>query len=120
MVIKDAKQINDIQKEFNAKFPFLKLEFYKTQHGVGEGTPDKEKLNAQKTIGEVRNIHNTGDLSINENMTVITLEQELYNTYGLNAQVFRKSGNLWLQTTSTDDWTLKVQNEKGGASTLAN
>ena len=119
MIIKDDKQIKDIQKEFSEKFPFLKLEFYKKQHAVGEGSPDNEKLDVQKTVGEVRTIHNTGDMGINGNMTVILLEQELYNTYGLNTQVFRKSGDLWLQTTSTDNWTLKRQNEQGDTSSSA-
>jgi hypothetical protein len=27
--------------------------------------------------------------------------------------VFRKSGNLWLETTMTDDWTLQQQNDHG-------
>ena len=28
----------------------------------------------------------------------------------LSAQVFRKSGKIWLETTFTDSWTLKKQN----------
>jgi hypothetical protein len=27
--------------------------------------------------------------------------------------VFRKSGKTWLETSVTDDWTLKRQNEEG-------
>ena len=33
--------------------------------------------------------------------------------YGLGVQVFRKSGNVWLETTVTDSWTLKEQNDQG-------
>ncbi len=49
-------------------------------------------------------------------MKVRTLENVFYETYGLKVQVFRLSGNIWLQTTSTDEWTLHEQNRKGGAS----
>jgi hypothetical protein len=32
---------------------------------------------------------------------------------GLNVQVLRRSGNLWLATTQTDDRTLQQLNESG-------
>jgi hypothetical protein len=31
----------------------------------------------------------------------------------LSVQVFRKSGKSWLETTFTDGWTLKKQNQEG-------
>ena len=34
-------------------------------------------------------------------------------TFGLSAQVFRLSGDVWLETTSTDNWTLEEQNSTG-------
>ncbi len=49
-------------------------------------------------------------------MSVSELEQLFLTKYGLNAQVFRRSGNLWLQTSATDHWTLAEQNRKGGHS----
>lgn len=64
-----------------------------------------------KTIGEVRNKHNSGEVSIHGNQKVSTLESNFHDTFGLNVQVFRKSANLWLQTTVTDEWTLSQQNE---------
>ena len=38
--------------------------------------------------------------------------------YSLNIQVFRKSADIWLQTSATDHWTLEKQNGKGQRSTL--
>jgi hypothetical protein len=29
------------------------------------------------------------------------------------AQVYRKSGKIWLETTVTDSWTLEEQNKQG-------
>ena len=113
MIITDSKKLKDIQKEFNDKFSFLKLEFYKHHHEEGEASPNKELLDPEQTIGEVRRTHTEGDLSIDGHNKVSTLENNFYEKYGLNVQVFRKSGDLWLQTTATDEWTLAHQNEKG-------
>ena len=46
-------------------------------------------------------------------MTVNELEQRFSDVYGLGVQVFRKSGNVWLETTVTDGWTLEQQNKQG-------
>ena len=46
-------------------------------------------------------------------MTVTDFENALMDQFGLSAQVFRRSGNIWLETTITDYWTLKQQNEHG-------
>jgi hypothetical protein len=46
-------------------------------------------------------------------MTVSELEKSFTEIYGLYTQVFRKSGNIWLVTTITDNWTLNEQNQQG-------
>lgn len=118
MIITDKKNIREIQKEFNEKFPYLKIEFYKGEHRSGEGSPIKERLNPEQPIGAIRQVHVEGDLSIDGNLKVSTFENAFLEKYGLNVQVFRKSGNLWMQTTITDEWTLNEQNRKGGSSEL--
>ncbi len=116
MYITDQKSLRDIKAEFNKKFPYLKLEFYARPHLPGEGSPKQEQLPDELTIGQVRTIHNEGDFKINPEMSVRDFEQQFYEKYGLSVQVFRKSGNLWLQTSKTDTWSLAEQNRKGGAS----
>ena len=113
MIITDEKKLVDIQSEFQEKFPALKLEFYSTPHQVGSGSASQELLPASAQIGTVRRIHSAGDLSINGHLKVKTLEQMFFEQYGLNVQVFRKSGDIWLQTTTTDEWTLTEQNNRG-------
>jgi hypothetical protein len=46
-------------------------------------------------------------------MTVSELESLLLQLFGLPVQVYRKSGNFWMETRMTRDWTLKQQNEHG-------
>ena len=55
----------------------------------------------------------SGEVLLTGDRTVTSFEGELEERFGLHAQVFRRSKNLWLQTTSTDYWSLATQNQKG-------
>jgi len=59
-----------------------------------------------------------GYLDIKDAMSVLELENALIDEFGLSAQVYRKSGNIWLETTMTDNWTLKQQNDHGRELTI--
>jgi len=48
-----------------------------------------------------------------ETEKVKTFEKNWFDQAGVWCQVFRKSGNVWLQTTVTDDMTLAEVNEFG-------
>lgn len=67
---------------------------------------DHNIAEAQKKITE-------GSIEITGEMKVRELERALGKLFPLRAQVFRRSGNIWLETTMTDDWTLAQQNEHG-------
>ena len=113
MEITDDKKIIEVQQEFHEKFPFLKIEFYKQAHKSGEGSRGEIQLDPYMTIQDARTDHSEGDLSIHANLKVETLEERFEEDYGLHVQVFRKSKQIWLQTTATDSWTLAEQNERG-------
>ena len=119
MQITEDKKIKDVQAEFQAKFPYLKLEFYQGSHQSHQPTPASEQLDAEQTIKQVRTVHTEGELGIDAHLKVSTLEDLFWERFGLNVQVFRLSGNLWLQTSSTDQWSLAEQNRKGGHSAQA-
>ncbi|MCI5082685.1 MAG: hypothetical protein MRY78_13385 [Saprospiraceae bacterium] len=118
MLITDDKTIGEIKREFHQLFSHLKLEFYASQHAVGEGSPAKAQIQEDVQLKEVRNKHEQQELTIQPEMKVKELESAFEDLLGLHVQVFRKSGNLWMQTTATDEWTLAEQNRKGGSSEL--
>jgi hypothetical protein len=105
--------ISDIQKEFNKAFPFLKLEFFNkhslshSDYSVSQLVPHNRKL------GDTQLPITDGDIEIAEEMRVNELEKIFKDKFGLAVQIFRKSGNLWLETTMTDNWTLQQQNNHG-------
>ena len=111
--IDDSRTISAIQKEFNDAFTYLKIEFFKKKHGVGEVSSKADMLPEDATLAKWRTAHTKGDLEVTETMTVQQLETAFQQKFGVSAQVFRKSGDVWLETTVTDSWTLKEQNEQG-------
>jgi hypothetical protein len=111
IIIAGERSLQEIQHEFNAAYPYLKIEFFPPQHK--KPSPAATRLGKVLRIDEARKQRNTGDLMLDDELKVSELEKELSEIYGLNAQVFRKSGNIWLETTMTDGWTLKQQNDHG-------
>lgn len=113
--INDNRKIFTIQEEFNTLFPYLKIEFFSKPHKVGGASGKKLIKHNSKTLGECRTIHNNGEITITPSLTVSDLEQRFQDVYGLNVQIFRKSGKVWLETTVTDGWSLDEQNKQGEA-----
>lgn len=111
--IDDRRRLVEIQKDFNTLFPFLKLEFFKVPHKVGQGSSKSLLQDANKFVRDCRSSFPGGYLEIKETMTVSQLEELIFSKHGLAAQVFRKSGNVWLETSATDNWTLLQQNNEG-------
>lgn len=113
MIIQDAKTIRDIQHEFQGKFPGLKIEFYEAEHGDHQGSRAANQYDPSKVLRDIRQQHAEGDLVVYPEMTIAQLERNFEELFGLHVQVFRRSKSLWLQTISTDGWTLEKQNRKG-------
>jgi hypothetical protein len=103
-----GRVISDVQQGFNKAYPFLKIEFYKDI----EPRVARKYLNPLITI-ESAGLKYEGSLEITDIMTVGQLENVFSEKFGLRVQVSRKSGSIWLETTMTDNWTLKQQNDHG-------
>jgi hypothetical protein len=91
----------------------LKIEFFKTPHKIGDGTPKKLIFEKDKFISDCRVSKSEGFILICDELKVSTIEQKFVNDFGLSVQIFRKSGKVWLETSATDHWTLKDQNIEG-------
>jgi hypothetical protein len=111
--LNDHKTIDALQKQFNGAFPYLKIEFFKKPHREGQGTGPASLYDTGMEVGRIRRAGGPGRLSVSSRMTVHAFEQQLREQCGLYVQVFRKSGNIWLETSATDNWTLEEQNEEG-------
>lgn len=113
IIINDGRKIADLQKEFNEVYPFLKIEFFTVAHNKNQLSSLKDMLPKERLLGSFRKNHNAGTMVLEASKTVFEIEEEFEKKFGLNVQVFRKSGSLWIETSLTDKWSLSLQNSEG-------
>lgn len=112
ILLSPDKTISEIQDLFTGKYPYLKLQFYK-RRWLDKSDPDK-KISLPRTGSlKAAGLKQSGIVDVKNDMTVGALENALNDQFGLNVQVARKSGTLWLETTMTGRWSLQKQNEHG-------
>ena len=106
-----------LQSEFSEAFPGLKLAFFSKPHRAFKGSAAKFLLqNTDMLLRDLSPDMKTGYLLVEPDLTVWQLERLLEEEYALHAQVFRKSGRVWLETSVTDSLTLEQQQAKAAAS----
>lgn len=103
--------VNDVQVQFNALYPFLQLQFLKSGLEENKNIYRKTKAIPELSIKKLRLTHNPVSVSIENAVTVAELLKN-FRKIGLLAQVCRKSANLWVEASLTDDWTLERQNRE--------
>lgn len=104
--------IKEIQQEFSKVFKWLKIEFYSKPHSISEKKVLKNIYPSGKLLLDIGYRLPSFTIEFDAGMSVKQLEDIIQKKTGLYAQVFRKSGNIWLETSATDNWTLGEQNEE--------
>lgn len=112
------KTIGEIKKEFTEAWPHLMLGFYSKPHAESKGSNPKFMISDDHlTVKELGSgFQEPAVLTLEADMPVREVERLLEETFGLHTQIFRHSGNVWLQTTVSDKLTLEQQEERGIAS----
>ena len=116
IIISPESRIREVKAVFNKRFPYLKLEFFSKKHAPGQGNPKSQMLPDNATLIDVTGVMRAGEIEIRPANTVTEVEQLFQKKFNLPVQVFRKSGNAWLETMQTDGYTLMKQNHMGKAS----
>ncbi len=104
--------IGELQDEFSKRFKFLKLGFFIDKNHDNRLTADEQVKNRHMTLGSIREFPIDGDITIKASMTAGEVEKKFKEHFGVDVQIFRKSGMNWLVTSQTDEWTLEQQNQK--------
>lgn len=102
--------IKEIENIFSARYPFLKIEFPRV--GVRWLAAGVEEVDAANWRREAADILDT-EIGLGDGLTVGELEIRLSNLLGVPAVILRRSGNFWIETSMTRNWTLKEQNDHG-------
>jgi len=114
------KKIGTLQKEFNKKFPYIRLGIFYSyaRQAVAKGE-SITNIDPDKTLASVRRADSGGDISISGNKKIKSLEQEFDKVFGLYAQVCYTTaeGKRYYTSGSNDEKTLASFNaecEKNG------
>lgn len=113
MLISKDWKIKDIQNEFQNHFPFLKIEFYKSRKDASGSNVKFEKLSPFIPVVSMDSAKVPLEIPLSEDKKVSDLKQLFKDTFDCSIVIFRKSGNHWIETSFTEDWTLEQQNEEG-------
>ena len=112
--------ISKLQKQFSSEFPYLKIEFFDIPRSSQSKLSKAHQYPQSRLLGVCRKMQNEGAITITPDDTVEKLENIFWNEFGLTAEVFRRSGNVWIETSLSNSWTLKLQNEEGMALSAEN
>jgi hypothetical protein len=111
--IDGKRTLKELQDDFAAAFPYLRLEFFARPHRRMMRSSVRRKLNPFLQVATVRSHQRNGALTVEGNMTVQELEQLLQQQYDLCAQVYHFAKGDWLMTDAADVATLDELNEQG-------
>ncbi|MEI7735294.1 MAG: hypothetical protein WCI49_07485 [Ferruginibacter sp.] len=111
--IKADTRISDIKKQFSDVYPFLKIEFFKRPHPKHKLSAEMDRIIADRQISTLTKKITDAQIDIDGKRTVLMVEQDFWELFGLSVQVFRKAMNMWIETSFTDSWTLESQNSEG-------
>ena len=120
LTVTGNKKIGTLQKEFNKKFPYLRLGiFYSYAREQVKKGESITQIPEDKTLASVRRADSGGTVSISGNKKIKSIEQEMDKTFGLYCQICytTKEGNRYYTSGSTDEKTLSSFNaecEKNG------
>jgi hypothetical protein len=109
--INDHRKLHAIQEEFSAHFPNLRLEFYSRPSHTGGKHPEKIVHQGSKTLGDCRNIHTKGTLTISPAMTVSDLQNNFDEVYGVRVEVLKKTAGGWAEPADKNKLSLQEQNQ---------
>jgi len=111
--IDKRSSLKSIQKQFNAHYPFLKIEFFK-RIPVDQPLYKVDLFPINESRKYIDGFYDgIATIDVSRKRTVYQVEKDFEKILDLSAHIFRKSGNVWVETTLTNDWPLEEQNEEG-------
>lgn len=108
--------ISDVQDSFHRAYPHLKISFFTHPHAICKSNSRNQEIPAHTKIGDVSGFKTQGSFELVPGMLVTEFEQRLWADFGLSAQVLRDAGHHYVQTTTTDGWSMDRQELHGESS----
>lgn len=108
IIITPEVKLTEVQQLLNKKFPLLTIRYFETavNYITGKAMEGKRIEEKELTFGDLNHQLKNICLAVTPETKVKDLEKSFHEKLDVFIQVYRKSGNLWLQTTATDNMTL--------------
>jgi hypothetical protein len=97
--IDNNRSFQNVQYEFNDRYPFLKIDFLRPYIGERSLILRRQRI--------------PGTINIEGKRTVDQVVNDFGEIFGFCMIVLRRSGNVWIETSLTSDWSLEQQNREG-------
>jgi len=107
--IDERKSASGFQKDFTTLFPFLKIEFFKTQLSSVDHKNHKAGTLLAPNFPLSKNAFS---IDLSPSTTIAQLKTIIFEKTGVSCLVYRKSGSMWIETSLTEDWSLDRQNHE--------
>ncbi|MFM6984163.1 MAG: hypothetical protein ACKOXF_08515 [Chitinophagaceae bacterium] len=109
--IKSDMMLKDLKKQFHSYYPHLKIEFFSEERNQSGRNSREQMLSNEALLSDIKGFI-AQKIEFSGDTTVAAFEAMFADMAGLNVQVFRKSGNVYLETSNTDDWTLDQEHKE--------
>ena len=114
-IIQQDSDIRTVREHFCEWYPYLRINFFRNKNNGQTITSQSIVFSDTTKLNEINPGFSGGVIEIFDEMSILEFENEFFRRYGMSVQLSRKSGNLWLDTVKTNQWTLKEQDEHGKA-----
>ena len=74
--IDSETRIEEVQEKFTEVYPYLKVDFYKRQHGEEELSAVKDMISPEKLFSSEDKFSKPGNIDISKHCTVAVFEKE--------------------------------------------
>lgn len=95
ITIHGQRKVFAVREEFSRAFPDLKLEFHARPHTSDGPDPPNLVRNSSTEIKDCRTRSNDGTMTITLGMTIGELQEYFRNSFGLEVEVFFRTGTEW-------------------------
>jgi hypothetical protein len=109
--IEPRRTFDEINERINSTYPFLKIERLSSLHKTLDVQVKNENLGA--VYNPKKETTQNSLITVDDNTTVADLINLLKEKLHLHVKVLRRSNDLWIETSLTNNWTLKKQNMAG-------
>jgi hypothetical protein len=111
--VTDIRPFREIQEAFNQVYPFLWIDFFEPPAKAGANHMQSYRIKPETMVKRFCAFDGIKTINMDRTRVVAQLEADFWEILQVKVKVLRKSGNVWVETAYTRNWTLAEQNFEG-------